>query len=424
MGANVSTDVKSQSTLYDTQTYAKCGSTSSVQKLELNNVKIITPAACPDSKINIQQGVVLDSECYIDTVVRQSAELAQNLSEDVKTGLGINVNTDVNDTVIDINNLIDLECKDVVNVQEQTYNQVELNACDIFIAQTNDTKSKCRLGAAQELANKIDTETKKVEEGGSLLGFLGIGSVGSTIILSIIGIIVLIAVIVIVYKMVQSSGKKKQMAAIQPESAYNFGAETDPFAEGSGGLNTFVGGMFRKIIGGSNDENSDRHSDPVIIMIIVVMFILIMVFVIISWNYYESVKNDTRIATQASNLYFDAVKNGCKPISTNCCVYPELMDVKINPSGNITSITPSSNRINKSTPSITTVPPTQPTSSTPSNTVAAYAPEKQLEPVPAADYSHHFFSPEQSKKLYEGFGDLRYQPPIIEPSLDDFYRVW
>lgn len=208
MGAQASTNKVKTRVELNNEAINKCGSTTVTNAILLKKAKITCPKDCKGNcKFSINQGAAIDASCLINSSQASMAETLASMDAGTKAGLGFSASTNVSDMQKEINNKITNECGGASSTQKIDASEMQLEMCDVTFAQNATAKSKCQLGAIQDIRDKAETATKASSEG-----------VDPTKILSaysnmIIGIVAVIILIILVFVFMSMSGSRSGNSA-------------------------------------------------------------------------------------------------------------------------------------------------------------------------------------------------------------------
>ena len=178
MGANISTNVNEMEREIKTSLKQSCTPKVGVTQ-QINGNYIVLRGRAKCGTISFKNDARITSTCNMDSTATVLAKYATKLTEKQKAGLGLNISTNINKNKEIISTELEQKCGASANLtQEMNNNRIEIwdNAqCDMIeFMNTSDVTSSCVMKLVANATSDIIKVTDKDQQGGSLLGMLGL----------------------------------------------------------------------------------------------------------------------------------------------------------------------------------------------------------------------------------------------------------
>jgi hypothetical protein len=274
MGLSESIQVNDQEYTYSTNILNQCTSgdwqVSDNSYLDMQDVTIINVGCSSDSPgINIVQTSDSNASCLIQDFVEQAANLASNLSNDAKAGLGISLSANIQDIQEHFQQNITNQCAGVQSSQDINMSGTTIIGCATNIIQTNDANDTCQINASQLVLNDVLNNMDNTATG---------ASIGAIIAVVVIGLIVLAVVVGVSYFFYSSNKKKKASLSSGVEVPDDIASDFDKTYD-SGTLDDFgalnkLGGYARIMNNPNNFYGTMKNNKSMVVFVILAIIIL------------------------------------------------------------------------------------------------------------------------------------------------------
>ena len=204
MGATASTQMTdAANNLYASATSA-CTTTTAANTLNIDGSTLVTPPGCPG--INITQVASVNADCVLTNIEQSMANAILQNASTTSSGLGITVDTTVNDIETTINTQVASACQGASTTNMVNMTNSTIDACGIGIDQTATAQTACEINTTLDAIANYDGSIDTDASGGSLVGDI-FGSATNLLIFGAVIIAIIIAAIVAIV-IIKSKSKK------------------------------------------------------------------------------------------------------------------------------------------------------------------------------------------------------------------------
>ena len=166
-----------------------CTKTTVNQNININDSTFI--AVCrkdaTNTGISISQTAAIEADCYLSNLIQSASDFALKLTNDQKTGLGMNVNA----TDIDIQNSLKQltfdYCGGASSSSNVNLNGVTVIGCPITIAQNGSLQTQCSIEVVQQAILTMCIELDNQQSGLGIIQVI-VGIILLLIVLGIVGV--------------------------------------------------------------------------------------------------------------------------------------------------------------------------------------------------------------------------------------------